>query len=167
MARSLLSAWKRKERCKPWGFLRNRARKAELSTWSITVVSDRRRIFGTPEAGSGRVGARPQVHAATLGSYARFQRRNEARASVRAFSAKSSGATRSRRWFTRPRGLSSRLLLSGRGLFPTILQKTTPGAPPRTSNQRRIQGASLASLAIRVSSSSVRSDGSLGVPWRL
>ena len=94
------------------------------------------------------------------GPYVRFQYRNEARASVRASAPESSGATRSRRWFNRPRRLSSRLLSSGRLAFPTILQRRTPGAPPRACSHRSTHGASRGSLAIKGSSSSVRSEES-------
>ena len=104
--------------------------------------------------------ARALARDTSLGPYARFQLRNEARASVRASEPESSGATRSRRWLTRPRRLSSRLLSSGRLALPTILQRRIPGAPPRTRSQRLIHGASLTSLVANVSSSSVRSEES-------
>ena len=107
---------------------------------------------------AGRAGVWPRVASRSL--YARFQLRNEAPASVRASEPESSGATRSRRWLTRPRRLSSRLLSSGRAAFPTILQRRTPAAPPRACNQRLIHGASLTSLVANVSSSSVRSEES-------
>ena len=107
---------------------------------------------------AGRAGVRARDASRSL--YARFQLRNEARASVRASAPESSGATRSRRWLTRPLRLSSRLLSSGRLAFPTILQRRTPGAPPRACNQRLIHGASLTSLVPNVSSSSVRSEES-------
>jgi hypothetical protein len=107
---------------------------------------------------TGRAGVRARDPSRSL--YARFQLRNEARASVRASEPESSGATRSRRWLTRPRRLSSRLLSSGRLAFPTILQRSTPGAPPLACSQRAIHGASLGSLALKVSSSSVRNEAS-------
>ena len=107
---------------------------------------------------AGRAGGRARD--ASRSRYARFQLRNEARASVRASEPESSGATRSRRWLTRPRRLSSRLLSSGRLAFPTILQRRTPGAPPRACNQRLIHGARRGSPAIKVSSSSVRNEAS-------
>jgi len=107
---------------------------------------------------AGRAGVRARDASRSL--YARFQLRNEARASVRASEPESSGATRSSRWFTRPRRLSSRLLSSGRLVLPTILQRRTPGASPLACSQRAIHGASLGSLALKVSSSSVRNEAS-------
>ena len=107
---------------------------------------------------AGRAGVRARD--TSLGPYVRFQARNEAWASVRASVAESAGATRSSRWFTRPRRLSSRLLSSGRLVLPTILQRRTPGASPLACSQRAIHGASLGSLALKVSSSSVRNEAS-------
>ena len=78
---------------------------------------------------SGRAGARPQDPG--LGPHARFQVRNEARASVRASAPERSGATRSRRWFTRPRRLSSRLLSLGTtGVSDDLAQQDSRSVAP-------------------------------------
>jgi hypothetical protein len=124
----------------------------------VRRVAVRRNEFLRTPASSGRAGVR--ARRTRSGPYARTQYRNEERDAVRASAPESSGATRSRRWFSRPRRLSSRLLSSGRSPFPEILQRRTPGAPPRACSHRSTQGASRGSLAIKGSSSSVCSEES-------
>ena len=145
-------------------FVMGLARKSSQA-WHIAgdAIRGRRGVpradgFSGKSTRSGR--GRALAQDTSLGPYVRFQARNEAWASVRASVAESSGATRSSRWFTRPRRLSSRLLSSGRLVLPTILQRRTPGASPLACSQRAIHGASLGSLTLKVLSSSVRSEAS-------